>query len=122
MENRLEIIVAREGMEPMVLPFEQLHDIKDSITSIMLLWNTSSFYVDRLSKTFIVNGGRKLRMENLGECSILYRKRSAVTVSVNGGEQGRKVSWIIGLQDDHDKIVALKVDERGSTWEWIDHL
>jgi hypothetical protein len=123
MEDRLEIIVTEDKVEPRVVRFEELFSMRDRITSIMFLWNANSYYVNALTNTFMVNGGRKIKVENLGECSILYRRRNSLVTSTTGGEQRRMLAWMIGLQSKEDKkMLALKIDDDGATWQWVDAL
>ena len=120
MSNGCEILATVHGdATPKTLQFSELYDLRDSLQSIMLLWNNNSYYVDALSKTFIVNGGRRIRFAELGTCKILYRRRNRVDVSVDGGEVGRSVSYLIGLRETvSDRKVFVKVSEDGFSWEW----
>ncbi len=119
MEDRLEIIVTEDDAEPRRVRFEDLFAIRESLTSIMLLWNTNSYYVDRLSNTFIVNGGRRIRIETLGEGSIVYRRRNSLITSLSGQPEKRSVSWVIGLQgkENPEQMAILQITEDGSGWE-----
>jgi len=131
MNDPLEIIITtRENQTPQIVPFEALYQLHQTevITTMMLLWNHNSYYVSVPDKTFIVNGGRKLALEQFGECEFLYRRRNQVEVGMNepsddGGEKTKVVNWIIGLKSvGADTMVLLQIAEDGHAWSWLDGL
>lgn len=126
MEERLEIIVTtRDALNaPRTVRFEELYDLRENIASIMFLWDSNSYYVDSLSKVFMINGGRRIILDSMGDCSIMYRKRNSQTMSLTGKASKTNTAWIVGLQEDTDegRIAALKITDGGSSWQWIDSL
>ena len=120
------IITTRENPDARVVHFSQLFDQQKDITSMMHLWNANSYYVDVASRTFIINGGRKMVMNEIGECSILYRRRNSFEMGVNSTNpdfQSKKVNWIVGIVEigTHKKIL-LQIAEDGHEWMWSDKL
>jgi len=119
-EDKLEIIVSVENEpSPHEVKFEDLFAIKDQIKSIMFLWNANSIYVDCVSNTFIIHGGRRIKFPEMGKTKIEYRKRTSVQVSVSGGSTSRSHVWLIGLRCvDEDKVLLIEADKTGTLWEW----
>lgn len=121
MQPGCEVLATLTGSSsPKLLRFSELYDLRDSLQSIMLMWDSNSYYVDSVSKVFIINGGRRTRFDGLGDCRILYRKRNRVDVSVNGdGSSEKSVHHLVGIREvSSDKVVFVKVSDDGASWEW----
>lgn len=124
MEDKLEILVSVDDKpNPYEVRFEELYAIKDTIKSIMFLWNAGSLYVDCVSNTFIIHGGRRIRFPEMGKTKIEYRKRSSVQMSTAGGQSGPKKDhvWLVGLRcvDIEDKVLLVEIDKTGTQWKWV---
>lgn len=118
-EKPLEIIVSVKGSTPQKVPFENLFDLKDEITSIVLLWDTNSYFLNIENGTFIINGGRRLMIPDMEGAKLLYRKRNGVTYALTGmGKKAHKVNWIIGLEKSPERRVFLNISGDGKTFEW----
>ncbi len=121
----LEIIITtRENPDPQIVQFFDLYDLRESITSIMYLWNTNCYYVNVTEQTFIINGGRKLHFE-MGPCWVCYRRRNQHKYAMNdlNGEPTRLQIHIIGLEKiGTDKKLLLMISENGQIWRWADKL
>ena len=91
----------------------------------MFLWNTNSYFVDVKRSAFMINGGRRLEFPRITDPRLVYRKRTAQTVSVTGSAEGsrREVSWILGIQDgDEGEMILLIISETGAVWRWANTL
>lgn len=127
MDDPHEIIITTRDNpnKPRVVQFEELNALRDDILTMSHLWNFGSYYVSVPDRTFIINGGRKYSVGNLGECEFLYRRRCRFDMAMNGnGEPTNKtVMWIMGLQDkETEKMVLLQISEDGRQWLWADSL
>lgn len=123
MGNPMEILVTmRDSPSSKVVEFSELHGLIDNVGSIMFLWNSNSYYVDSISKTFIVNGGRRTRFNEIGNCKILYRKRNQLQLSMSGAPGETRVIWIVGLESESGEWVLLHITEDGSEWDWATKL
>ena len=121
MSDPMEIVVSIKGNpNPKTVEFSELYALRDSIGSIMVFWNTNSYYVDSVSKTFIINGGRKVRFNEMEDCRILYRRRTRAEMAVNSGEEkSREVIWIFGIESmATGSTVFVEVSEDGKNWQW----
>lgn len=119
MDNPHEILVAyKDDPEVRLISFSELHAVVDKISSLIFLWDTNSYCVNCVSRTFILNGGRVIHAEKLQDCSILYRKRSKLEISISGEGSWSKTVWIIGLQAATGDMTFIKISEDGKTWEW----
>lgn len=123
MNDPMEILVTlKDNPSPRMVDFSELHGLVDSMGSMMLLWNTNSYYVDSVSKTFIVNGGRRTRFSEMENCRIVYRKRNQIQLSMTGDNQGTQCMWIMGLESETGDRIMLEISEDGSGWDWITKL
>jgi len=127
MKDQLEIIVrVKTDPTPMVVTREELYPIREKLDSMMLLWNTASYYVDTKQKMFIVNGGRKLFMDFEDGVKIVYRMRRSVTYGLTSKEPPtHHEAWVMGLEgikDGKPKQVFLVIEHGGETWGWENHL
>lgn len=125
MSNPKEIIVTTKDDPgcPKNVDFPDLHPMIGEITSMMFLWDENSYYVNVENNMFIVNGGRRLRVERLGKCRALCRKRNQAELSLTGEEKSRKVFWLIGLQDiDTESVFLVKISEDGREYSWEETL
>lgn len=121
MGDPMEIVVSVEGNPtPKSVAFSDLYAMRESIKSVMVFWNTNSYYVDSMSKTFIINGGRKVRFNEMEDCRILYRRRTQAEMAVNSGDEAsRKVIWIFGLESKKTgSTVFMEISEDGKDWKW----
>jgi hypothetical protein len=123
MDDRLEIIATVKGeTKPRTMKFEELYPVKDDLETVMFLWNTNSYYVDCLNNTMIINGGRRFRFGYIGESKLIYRKRTAMTMTI-AGEQSNKSVWLVGLEGiNEDQMVLLEIEYDGSAWRWLKSL
>lgn len=127
MDNGLmEIIVKLDDEDkPRRLNFEELFEAKDRVESIMLLWTANSYFVDVKHRRFLINGGRNLDFPRFDKAKLMYRKRTAETVSTTGAAEGirREVSWILGMENgDGGELVFLVISETGAAWRWENKL
>lgn len=119
--DQFEILVTvQDDPNPRKVEFSDLFPLRESLQSVMFLFNTNSYYVDALSKTFIINGGRRICFKELGECEILYRKRNRAEVSLTGDQKGSPMTfYLIGLREkETGRVVFTMVTEDGASWEW----
>ena len=122
--DKLEIIVTTRSQQGKAkrVSFSEIYPIKDDIETIMFLWNSNSYYVSVKDKTFIVNGGRRLHINDIGKCKLLSRKRNQLTLSTTGDEgKEQKIFWLVGVESE-DKVCYLKISEDGKVYEWCNTL
>ena len=132
MTDQQEIIITTSKFpdEPRGVDFGELYDLhrSEDIITMMLLWNHNSYYVNSQERTFIVNGGRKMVLEQLGECKFLYRRRTQFEVGMNNlkdvsGPKDKRVNWLIGFEEIGTAVmVLLQISEDGLHWMWADSL
>jgi len=119
-KNPHEILVAYRGDPALyIVMFSGLHAIIDQVSTMIFLWNTNSYVVNCESRTLIINGGRAIHADELQDCTVLYRKRNRLDVSISGEESRFKTTWLLGLQDSEmGASVFIKISEDGDSWEW----
>lgn len=131
MDNPQEIIITtRENPDtPKNVKFEELYILNqmEQIITMMLLWNHNSYYVNAGEKTFIINGGRKMSLAQLGDCKFIYRRRNQFQIGMNTdvdeGPKKKLVNWLIGLDEiGTETMVLLQISEDGDHWMWADKL
>jgi hypothetical protein len=125
MNDQHEIIVTlREDLtKPRVVQFSELYAIRDDMITMMCLWNTNCYYVDAESKTFIINGGRKITMDTMKNPKVIYRRRNQFEKGLNSEvAENKKVNWFMGLEDEDGTMVLLQISETGREWSWANKL
>jgi len=121
MNNPMEIVVSlKDGTSSQrVVQFSELHGLIDNIGSLMLLWNSNSYYVDCISKTFIINGGRRTRFNEMEDCKVIYRRRNQCQMSMSGQPGETHTIWIIGLESKKTgSMILIDISEDGTDWSW----
>jgi len=126
MNDPHEIIITtiENPSQPRVVQFSDLYSLRNDIKSMMYLWNTNCYYVDVVDRTFIINGGRKVKLD-FGECKILYRRRSQLKLAVNTGDSTeRKTLWLLGIEEKGgtNQMTFLIVSDDGRVWRWANKL
>jgi hypothetical protein len=119
------IITSKDSSKPRVAQFSELFALRNDITSMMYLWNTSCYYVDVVRQTFIINGGRKIVFGDFKACKILYRRRNQISYALNSdnNDPKKKLNWLLGLEEIGTKRkVLLIISEDGCFWEWANKL
>lgn len=127
MNNSHEIIIntRKDSNHPRVVQFSDLFDLRNDISTMLYLWTTNSYYIDVVSRTFIINGGRKIIFSDYKDCKILYRRRNQISYAVDGKEKplDKKINWILGIEEIETKrMVLLIISEDGQFWEWANKL
>lgn len=122
-----EIIITtqEDSNQPRVVEFLDLYDLRNDITTMMYLWNANSYFVDVVNRTFIINGGRKLKFGDMGPCRILYRRRNQQRYATNDLSKASEkvVLWLLGLEEIGTKRrLLLIVSEDGVAWRWANKL
>lgn len=128
-EGDLEIIVKEQGHEPAPMVFEEVFRHRDTIESITLLWDASSFYVSRSGMYFIVCGGRRIHPDRLDtfdkeKTRVFLVKRHQQDMSTGDGdgltEGEHRVYYCLGLTDDSGNRIYVQATEDGRFWIWKD--
>ena len=127
MTNAHEIIITtQEDPKPRVVDFSELYTLREDISSMMYLWDTNCYYVDVVNRTFIINGGRKIKFETFRDSRILYRRRNQVHVTMDApGSNGKKhdIHWLLGIEDKGTgDMVFVEVTENGHDFAWQNKL
>lgn len=125
-----EIIVTTENNpEPYEVQFSDIYNIKDKIKSMLLLWDTNSYYVNIDVGYFIINGGRRVQpviLQMMTDKTIEYAKRNRMDVTLDGDdlEQGEiQSSYLLGVTGKYNgenKTILVHVSPDGSLWGWKD--
>ena len=126
--ERMEIVVSMrdEPTKFSVVPFEGLAASIPNIRTMTFLWDSNSYHVNAEDRTFIINGGRKLKPEGIDGwdgAQVIYRRRSRVSIDVNSSEKkdAVMVTWLVGLEGvkDGERCVRLvHVGPGGRQWRW----
>jgi len=118
MNDRMEILVTTRDRESKSVPFSDLYSMRERIVSLMFLWNNNSYFIDSETSTFIVNGGRRTRFNEMLDCSIVYRRRTRREISMFGEKPLDVITWILGIESATGSKVLLQVSEDGREWSW----
>ena len=125
------IVTTYERPEAHEIQFNELFKLKINITSIMLLWDFNSYYVNVDEGYFIINGGRRVQPTVIGKLSdreLEYARRSRVDLELGSDDlvdaPDAQVSYLFGITGTYEhekKSVLLHIAEDGSVWGWKDH-
>lgn len=129
--DHMEIVVSKRG-EPTkfsVVPFEGLSSSIPDIRTLTFLWDCNCYHVNAEDRTFIVNGGRKLKLEGIEgweDVRVIYRRRTRVEMGVGDGRVAATlVTWLLGLEGTVGGARAMRlvhVGPGGRQWCWRDDL
>lgn len=106
--------------------FKDIFPNRDNIESIMMLWDTNSYYINVKNKYFLINGGRRvqpialLEMEDLKPLAVhRHRKElSTNTMDVTGNESSLFLVGVTGIIKDEVRDLFLYISQDGSMWSW----
>lgn len=113
------IIATIDQPEPRGVQFSELYNLQKSITHLTLLWDYHSYHVNLVDKVFIINGGRKLQVEQFpGPVRLVYARRN--TMMMTGGNPKPLITYLLGMEDDNNQLL-LHVSDTGGTWAWKNH-
>ena len=123
-EGELEIIVKEQGQSTPIV-FEEVYRHRDSIESLMLLWDASSYYVNREEMYFILCGGRRIKPDSLASFDkektrvfLAKRHQQDMSAGSDGLTEGEhRLYYCLGLTDDTHKMYA-QISEDGRFWIW----
>lgn len=111
MENKLEVILIPEEGQPFMVDFSYFKDSDlSSIKTVAFIWNTNSYLVDKSNRSFLVNGGRRLRIKELEDPKLVILDDPEF--------------YYMGLADANTplKTVLLKITKDGSKFQWLEKL
>jgi hypothetical protein len=128
MDNLLEwIITKQEGdkVKAETVAFKDIFPQADKIISVMMLWNTNSYYVNAKDKYFIINGGRRIQPTGLlqfTDSKVVAIKRHRVDMPLNGEDSSREsTSFLLGINgilNEEKRELYLHISPDGSLWTW----
>lgn len=127
MDNgKLEILIkVKDEEKPRKVLFNEMYPLREKIDSLVFLWKYNSYYINIKKSEFIINGGMRIAFPRIKDSRLVYRKRTAKTVSVAGGAKGDRVeiTWIIGIENgEGGEMILLNITELGNTWCWANTL
>lgn len=122
------IISTKTQVAPHVVEFKELFAIRKEILSMTLLWTFNCYHVDVRRGQFLINGGRRIRIDDMQQdIEILYARRNRTTIALNtvadNGGAVHEVSYLLGLQDttcDEKREVMIHISPDGNEWYWRD--
>jgi hypothetical protein len=121
------MITTYENFSAHKVDFSELYSKKNQITSMLLMWDYNSYYVNITNKYFIINGGNRIRptiMETMEQPVLEYarRNRANIEINVESTKNGKvEISYLIGvtgLCDGTAKSILLHISETGDMWMW----
>lgn len=121
------IVWIGDDPKPVSLQFEELYPVKDQIKKAVLLWDTNSYVIDVVNKTFIVNGGRPIQppgLHSLQNAEIEYAARHTRQLSMTSdSESSERISFLVGVKgtiQGEERSLLLHISDDGSMWQWKD--
>jgi hypothetical protein len=128
MRNELSIIVTlRDSDIPKRIEFYDIFKCKDSIKSLIYLYDFNSYLVNIDEGFFCINGGRRIKpcnCDSYEDRQLIYAKRNAKDINVNSGEESElRINYLLGVKgrfENEYKTVLLQISEDGSSWIWRD--
>lgn len=105
--------------------FSELYELKERIAKMIMLWDNNSYIVDAVSKSFIINGGRKLLLGDHfpGAVQVLYARRNKKEISFAGEQVGQtSISYLLGFESLEDKKqMLLHISPDGMFYKFVEH-
>ena len=118
------IICTHAKPEPHSVEFSELFAQREDIKKMIMLWDSNSYLVDVILKSFLINGGRRLSLLDHfpGRATVLYARRNRQEISLNSDEKGRaSISYLLGLKGEDGKELILHISPDGKAFSMIDH-
>jgi len=127
------IITTSEKPESHLVDFGEVFKQRDHIKTITLLWNTNSYLVNVEKRFFLINGGRRMQVNNLVQSSkvlpfLIRRHQAKIGVGFADGDGGGEVSehtltHLLGLEAEVlgvRKEIMIHISTDGREWVWKD--
>lgn len=127
------IVTTRDRAVPTPIKFENIYSIRKDITSMSLLWDLNCYHVNVPRRYFIINGGRRVRIQQFAKCpdaELLYCKRHTKELEFGtsdgngqGKEKKHEISYILGFHgtvEGKDQEIMIHVSPNGAEWYWKD--
>ena len=119
------IITTYDDETQRAVEFSQLFALRSKIRTALLLWDTNSYYVNVKDRFFMINGGRKIPInDNFSDTiSFLYARRNKQSVALftsKGSITKPEVSYILGVEGIENQELFIHITKNGTLWEWGD--
>jgi len=124
------IITTDDNAEAREIQFSDIFNLKNKITSIMLLWDYNSYYVNIEQGYFIINGGKRIQptvATMMLHKKLEYARRNRMDIQMDGDdtleESDIRMSYLFGIEgivDNEHKSILLHISEDGFLWGWRD--
>lgn len=127
------IITTSEKPESHLVDFGEVFKQRDHIRTITLLWNTNSYLVNVEKRFFLINGGRRMQVNDLVQSSkvlpfLIRRGQNKLTVNMSdpndkGKIHGQSRTHLLGLEAEVRgvrKEIMIHISASGKEWVWKD--
>lgn len=122
------IVWIGDDPKPVSLQFEELFPVKDQIKKVVLLWDTNSYVIDVVNKSFIINGGRLFQpvgLQDMENAVLEYAARHTRQLSMTAdSESSESISYLAGVKgtiENEERQLLIHVSSDGRSWSWKDH-
>lgn len=121
------IIETEDNRSPHSVQLPEIFAQKDLVRSVVLLWDTNSYYVNVEEGYFIINGGRRLQPTGVAmmeDRRICYARRNSRSFAVGQPDQAQdSVSYLVGVEgriEGEERQLLLQISSDGRLWVWKD--
>jgi len=119
------IVTFKDDKMARKLEHGQLYPNRERIESVVVFWDTNSYYVNVTGKFFIINGGRRVTSERLSRLEnpmVLCVRRNQIQIPVNGSSAPKKFAlYLVGIQgviEGKETQLFAEISNGGKDWEW----
>ena len=110
---------------PKPVPFEEIKNYSDKLTSLTALWNYNSYHFNVRGEA-IINGGRRIQLSIFKNPNtrIICKRRHQLDIGMNDGKPvDKRLLYVLGLEcyaATVRQVAVLLISEDGKEWSWRD--
>ncbi|MBW1995094.1 MAG: hypothetical protein JRI77_11700, partial [Deltaproteobacteria bacterium] len=119
----------KDEPKPHAVGFGEIYRLKPRITSLTVLWDTNSYHVDVSRRHFVINGGRRISMqeifkdaENVEPIAVRrHTKYLTINNDQNAKHEEEAVTFLVGLEGmvkGEKREILVHISPGGTMWMW----
>lgn len=99
--------------------FKDILALKNQINAVSLVFDTNSYYVDVEDQHFVINGGRKLKIETqiVSSPKLFYCVERRKDIGIGNNVLSQSFTYLLGYEGK-DKMMFMRIAPDGKTFRF----